>query len=107
MHTWVQVIDPDGRVTFSDLGPAGVTLIGRHPSNRIVLSDPDVAPVHAVFDHRQKPYSIRSLRNTQVTLGGRRLTAHAATPWGPGEQVHIGHYTLVLLRDQPVAPHRT
>jgi len=102
MRTWIKVIGPDGKVVFCNLGPTGVALIGRHPNNRIVMDEPGVERYHAVLHYRQKPYCIQTLRKTQLIFGEHCLTAHACAFLQPGDQVHIGSHTIVLLQDQPV-----
>lgn len=102
MRTWIKVINPDGKVRFCSLGSTGVTLIGRHPTNRIVINEPGIERYHAVLHHRQKPYCVQTLRKTQLTFGEYSLTAHACAFLQPGDWVQIGNHTLVLLQDQPV-----
>lgn len=99
----LQVVCPGQEVEIYHLDPQGVTLIGRHPSNHILLDGPGIARFHAVLHHRDKPYRIQALRKTQLTLGGRRLTAHASAVLHPGDRFQIGDYTLALLTSQAAA----
>ena len=47
----LEIIHPDGQVSFIDLDPVqGVTRIGSHPDNDVVIDNPDVAPFHAMID---------------------------------------------------------
>jgi len=96
----LQVVGPGQEVEIYHLDPQGVTLIGRHPSNHILLDGPGIARFHAILHHRDKPYRIQALRKTELTLGGRRLTTHASAVLQPGDRLQIGDYTLTLLAGQ-------
>ena len=51
----LEVIGPTGEIRFVDLDPArGVTNIGSHPENDVVLDSPDVALFHAILSIRYK-----------------------------------------------------
>jgi len=44
-HNQLEIIGPGGRIEFYELDPGkGVTNIGRHPENDIVIDSPTVAP---------------------------------------------------------------
>ncbi len=48
----LEIISVSGMVEFYELDPAkGVTSIGRHPDNDVVLDSPGIALFHAMLDH--------------------------------------------------------
>ena len=86
----LEIIGPDGQVTFYALDPAhGLTNIGSHPDNDIVLEGADVAPFHAVIDHRQKPYHLLRL--------GTDSPSEPPTPLSNWDTFAFEGYTLVYL----------
>src|SRR5574341_129789 len=99
----LELIGPGGEIRFYDLAPAkGLTNIGRHPDNDIVIDNPGVAPFHAVLYHRQKPYQIILMaQDGKTTAGGRPLqprTSHTLQNW---DTIELDGFTLVLLEDSP------
>ena len=55
----LEILSPEGRISFYDLDPVkGITNIGRHPANDIVVDSPGVAEFHAVLDHRARPFQL-------------------------------------------------
>ena len=58
----IEIIYPNGEVKFHELDAGrGITNIGRHPDNDVVIASAEVALFHAVLDHRQKPYRLSSI----------------------------------------------
>ena len=95
----LEVITPDGRTEFHDLDPArGVTNIGRHPDNDIVLDGPGVTDFHVVLDHRRRPYQVMLLGEGDATrLQGRPLPANAFQEMRDWDTLEIAGYSLILL----------
>jgi hypothetical protein len=92
----LEIIGPDGVVTFYTLDPEkGLTNIGRHPDNDIVLDSADIAPFHTVIDHRQKPYQIVQL--AAEAPGVPDAATAAPQPLSSCDTFMLGPYTLVYL----------
>jgi hypothetical protein len=96
----LEIIRATGQIEFYDLDPGkGVTNIGRHPGNDIVLVGPDIAPFHAVLDHRQKPYQLVVLSHTPTRLGTQLLPPNVARPIRHRDTILFQNNTLVLLEN--------
>ncbi len=57
----LEIINPGGEINFYDLESGGITHIGQHSDNQVVIDSPGVAPFQAVLDRREKPYHLTSL----------------------------------------------
>lgn len=67
----LEITAPTGEVQRWSLDPArGISNIGRHPSNDIVLTAATIQPFHFILDHRQPPYPLIALHQTTV---GQRM----------------------------------
>ena len=65
----LEIISASGHIEFFTLDPAkGITNVGSHPENDIVLRGPGIAPFHAMLDHRQHPVRIILLAQNGRTL---------------------------------------
>jgi hypothetical protein len=98
----LEIIRASGEVEFYDLDPArGITNIGRHPENDIVIDSPGVAPFHAVLDYRQRPYQLVVLSEEGETkLDGQPLPAHISREvrnWGT---VEFNGHAIILLEGE-------
>ena len=95
----VEIIKPDGGVEFYPLDPTkGITNIGRHPDNDIVIESSSVALFHAVLDHRQKPYHILVLSDEgDVLLDGKRLPPNHSTSLGSFGTLEMDGYALIFV----------
>jgi hypothetical protein len=102
----LEIISQNGAVAFHDLDPGnGITNIGRHPDNDIVIDSPSVADFHAILDHRQKPYQIMLLDlEGRATLGGQPLPANIACDVHNWDTIEIDGHAIVLLQDDSTAP---
>ncbi len=88
----LEVISPSGDIKFYELDPAhGVTNIGRHPDNDVVIDSPAVAPFHAVLYHQQKPYQLIFIGEAK----GRALTLSNV------DTLQVDGYALLLLEGEP------
>ena len=98
----LEIIKPNGEVEFYPLAQEkGVTNIGRHPENDIVLSSPGVAPFHAVLDHRQKPYQLVVLSHEgTTTLGDRILPPNVAAPLRNWDPIQFDGHVLVFIEGE-------
>ena len=96
----LEIIRPNGEIEFYELEPGGITNIGRHPENDIVITSPGIAPFHAVIEHRRlvagRAHRIKGLPTGCLqTLGWdgrcRSFRLHPIHEVGPG-----------VLADEPV-----
>ncbi|MEJ2762016.1 MAG: FHA domain-containing protein [Gammaproteobacteria bacterium] len=101
----LEIIRDSGEIEFYGLDPAqGVTNIGRHPENDIVIEGPGIAPFHAMLDHRQKPYRLIVLsQEGETTLGGEHLSPNVAQEIHHWDAIGINGHTIMLLEDGPAA----
>ncbi len=98
----LEIINRSGEVTFYTLEPTqGITNIGRHPDNDIVLDSPGVGFFHAILDHRSLPYQIIQLSTESTTLlEGVSVSPNTPTPIQNWARLEIAEYTLILLTDK-------
>src|SRR5436309_10141814 len=95
----LELIAPSGEIKFYDLDPRrGITNIGRHPENDIVIDSPSVAPFHAVLDHRQRPYQLVVVtQESPTSVGGEPVAPnvpHALNTW---DTIELNGHSLVLV----------
>lgn len=95
----LEIIAPNGEIKFFDLNPGrGITNIGRHPENDLVLESEDVALFHAVLDHRQKPYQLVVVsQETETIIEGQRVqpnVPHVLQAW---DTIQLNGHSLVLI----------
>ena len=84
----LEIISPAGEIKFYELDPArGVTNIGRHPDNDVVIDSPSLAPFYAVLYHQQKPYQL-------ILLGEPKAAARTLNSW---EALQVDGYALMVL----------
>lgn len=101
----LEIISPSGETRFHDLDPGrGVTNIGRHPDNDVVIDSPGVAAFHAVLDHRRRPYQIMLLgEEGQTTLAGQALRANVFRDVQDWDTIEINGYALIVLEGEEPA----
>src|SRR6188768_2986270 len=104
----LELIAPNGEIKFYDLSPArGITNIGRHPENDIVIDNPAVAPFHAVLDHRQRPYQLVVVtQDLPTSISGEVVlpnVPHALRTW---DTIELNGHSLVLVEGGNVAETR-
>jgi len=95
----LEIIGPEGDVQFYDLDPnKGVTNIGRHPDNDIIIDSPNISPFHVVLDHRQRPYHVVYLGEGQkIRLNGQPLEAHISTDLLYWSSLEVDEHTMILI----------
>lgn len=98
----LEIIGPGGQIEFYELDPGkGVTNIGRHPENDVVIDSPTVAPFYAVLDHRKRPYHLMVLsagdRPAQTTLRGQPLSPNVSEELYDWDTFQIDGYSLILV----------
>src|SRR5512143_624507 len=97
-HDRLEIISPAGEIKFYELDPArGVTNIGRHPDNDVVIDSPSLAPFYAVLYHQQKPYQL-------ILLGEPKGAARTLNSW---EALQVDGYALMVLEGGEPAPMST
>jgi len=103
----LEIIDPAGRIRFYPLDLAkGITNIGRHIDNDIVINRPGVAPFHAMLDHRSKPYTLVVLAQREKTsLDNEPAPINIPTPLNNWASLEIGGHQIIFLSgDSPQPP---
>lgn len=93
METYIEVWGPEG----SRLVPLdGETLaVGRADTNDIVLADPTVSKLHAVFVRYASGWSVRDLGSSNGTfVEGEQVIAERRV--GPGDEIRCGATRMVL-----------
>jgi hypothetical protein len=66
----------------------GITNIGSHPDNDIVIQDARVLPFHLMLDHRQKPYRVIALSpQSNISVNGVAVSS--------GEPIEVMDLSLV------------
>ncbi len=102
----IEIIRANGEIEFYHLDPGkGITNIGHHPENDIVIEGPGVAPFHAMLDHRQKPYQLTVLSDEGTTMiGGQPLAPHTPRALQNWDHVELDGHRLILVEgDEGVA----
>ncbi len=102
----LEIIGSNGKIEFYELNPAkGITNIGRHPENDIVLDGPGIALFHAMLDHRQKPYQIMLLSQEETTLlGGAPLIPNVSMALHSWTNITVANFTIILIEDGNQSP---
>lgn len=95
----LEIISPDGSVQFYSLDPVkGITNIGRHPDNDIIIESPNVVLFHAVLDHRRKPYQVVVLSEEGETyVDGNPVSPNVSTALGNEGMLELDGHTLILM----------
>jgi len=98
-HDQLELIAPSGEITFYDLDPSkGITNIGRHPENDIVIDSSTVAPFHAVLDHRQRPYQLVVVtQDNPTTVGGEPVQPNVPHVLHTWDTIELNGHSLVLV----------
>lgn len=99
-QAYLEIIRPNGDVEFCPLDPGkGITTIGRHADNDVVIDQPGVKPFHAVLDYRCNPCQIIVLN-----VGGERSSPAGDAPvLHPWDALEIAGHTLIFLDGEPGA----
>src|SRR5688572_4091272 len=95
----LEVVSPSGDLLFFDLDERdGVTNIGRHPSNDVVLNGQGVADFHLVIDHRARPYQV-SLISTgaAATVGNQTLESNRTYPLQGWDTIMLAGFAMILV----------
>ena len=95
----LELIAPSGEIKFYDLDPSrGITNIGRHPENDIVIDNPAVAPFHAVLDHRQRPYQLVVVtQDNPTSVGGEPVAPNVPHVLHTWDTIELNGHSLVLV----------
>lgn len=105
MADQLEIIAPDGQIQFHDLDPVtGITNLGQHADNDIVLDAPHIAPFQAMIDHRQRPVRIVVYDGgAAARLHGEPLQANVPAEIRNWDAVELDGYSLVLIEAEPEA----
>jgi hypothetical protein len=99
-QAYLEIIHPNGDVEFHPLDPGkGLTTIGRHADNDVVIDQPGVELFHAVLDYRRSPCQIVVLSPGEE----RSSPAGAASLLQPWNTFEIAGHTLILFDGEPGA----
>jgi hypothetical protein len=95
----LEIIAPNGEISFFELNPGrGITNIGRHPENDLVIDNPEVALFHAVLDHRQRPYQLVVVTQENPTsVEGQRVPANVPRVINTWDTIELNGHSLVLI----------
>ena len=99
-QAYLEIIHPNGDVEFYPLDPGkGLTTIGRHADNDVVIDHPGVEPFHAVLDYRRSPchFIVLSAGGEHSSPAGDSSVLH---PWNALE---IAGHMLILFDGEPGA----
>src|SRR5438128_2119033 len=101
----LEIISPGGEVTFVNLDPSrGISNIGRHPENDIVINSPSIGLFHAVLDHRKRPFNIVMLSaEGDAILGGLRIQPNLPTPLNSLDTLQLGGFTIITFEGPGLA----
>ncbi len=104
-HDQLEIVRSGGVVEFYDLDPSrGITNIGRHPANDIVIDTPAIAPFHAVVDHRRKPYQLVVLSEKgEAKLSGQPVPPNVSMEFHNWDTIELDGHVIVLLEGQAAA----
>jgi len=93
----LEIINAQGDIRFHPLTSGGITNIGRHPDNDIVIESPDVAPFHAVLDHQHKPYRLIALTDGRIKVSGQLLQPNSPHELRNWDTIELNGHSFVLL----------
>lgn len=101
----IEIIQPNGDIVFHPLNQQeGITNIGRHPDNDVVIEDATFPAFFAILDHRQIPYSVIVLNEQSHTqMEGQAIPAHTPTPIPRGISIKAHGYILVVMQGNATA----
>jgi hypothetical protein len=100
----LEIIAPDGKTYFHGLDTQkGVTNIGRHPDNDIVIESPSIGQFQAVLDHQRKPFRFMLLsKEAAARLAGQPLEPHVFSEIRDWQTVELDGYSLTLLENMEI-----
>jgi soluble lytic murein transglycosylase-like protein len=97
-QAYLEIIHPNGDVEFYPLDPGkGLTTIGRHADNDVVIDQPGVEPFHAVLDYRRSPCQIIVLSAGE----GDSSPAGDSSILYPWDAFEIAGHQLILFDGEP------
>jgi hypothetical protein len=94
----LEIINSHGEIRFHILNGSGITNIGRHPDNDIVVDSPVVAPFHAVLDHQHKPYRLIALNSEgAIKVSGQLLQPNIPKELRNWDTIELDGHSLILM----------
>jgi len=102
----LEIIYPDGNIHFFNLSlDKGITTIGSHPDNDVVIDGPSVEAFHAVIDHQRKPFRIVFLHEQSIAqTQGQALAANNFQSWIDWQTIDLDGFTITLLEGMQGMP---
>ena len=100
----LEIIAPDGKIYFHGLDPQkGVTNIGRHADNDIVIDSPSIGQFQAVLDHQKKPFRFMVIsKEGRARLAGQSLEPDVFQEIHDWQTVDLDGFSLTLLENMDV-----
>jgi hypothetical protein len=100
----LEIIAPDGKIYFHGLDPQkGVTNIGRHADNDIVIDSPSIGQFQAVLDHQKKPFRFMVIsKEGRARLAGQPLVPDVFQEIHDWQTVDLDGFSLTLLENMDV-----
>ena len=97
----LEIIYPDGTINFFPLNPEkGITTIGSHPDNDVVVISPSMGSFHAVVDHQRKPYRIVFLNEeSNAQTQGQAMSGNSFQAWADWQTIDLDGFTFTLLEN--------
>lgn len=97
----LQLTLPDGEIRTYPLDPAGgVTNIGRHSDNDIVIDSPNAKLFHFVLDHQEVPFQLIALRETEAGTDELELVLEKIGELHHNESFEVDQHMFRLLRSE-------
>ncbi len=94
----IEIINSQGDIRFHPLSGGGITNIGRHPDNDIIIDSPVVAPFHAILDHQNKPYRLVALTAANpIKVSGQVLQPNSPYVLHNWDTIELDGHSLVLM----------
>ncbi len=97
--SYLEIIHPQGEITFVAVDGEGVLNIGKHPENHIVLRSDGVADFQALIDCRGGAALVIPLSDEPALLVNGH-PVHAPTPLPMWDTLQVGGYTLMLISSE-------
>jgi hypothetical protein len=95
----LEIIGPGGEISFQSLNAfKGISYLGGHPENDIVLQGTGVGLFHALLDHRRRPFHVTPLTDeSALVLNGAPLPINVPHELSNWDTISVGGFNLILL----------
>jgi hypothetical protein len=101
----LEIIGPGGEISFHALNALkGISYIGSHPENDVVLQGTGVGLFHALLDHRRRPFHATPLTDeSAIVLNGAPLPINTPQQLHNWDTLSVGGFNLILLEGTRLA----